>query len=108
MYSYAPDPHPGRCLNYRVQPCGQTVRCLDYEGTEHACRFPIESSSEARHGNIYALRTRSPKPWVRPGDECLQGQAHYWEYEILLDNTTKLSCTMCGRESRGETAPIQK
>lgn len=44
MYHILPDPHPGRCLNFRhdTGPEGKARRCLEREGTRHECRFEPE------------------------------------------------------------------
>lgn len=67
MHINALDPNPGRCLNHRTSPDGNTVRCLDYEGTDHVCSFPpfpIALSGSASMS--YSITTPEPKPWVKP------------------------------------------
>lgn len=69
-YLVAPDPFPGRCKNHRSEfRYGRLVslRCLDYEGTEHVCTFedlrpPITASDQV---NTYTVSHES-KPWVKP------------------------------------------
>lgn len=67
-----PDPHPGRCPNYRskVHPDGylEAARCLEYDATEHVCRFPAFVHQASPGGIAYSQQTVAPKPWVRPDD----------------------------------------
>jgi hypothetical protein len=71
MYIEVPDPHPGRCRNYRYSHPGWE-RCLDYDNRPHTCRFP-EPTSATTGTSSYTLTwstsTSPPKPWVMPGDE---------------------------------------
>lgn len=65
-YVTVPDPHPGRCLNFRSggQPYFESRRCLELEGdVGHVCRF------EAPRPPINYLTAQSftypkPIPWV--------------------------------------------
>lgn len=66
-YTRLPDPHPGRCLNTRhdVDPYGESRRCLEAEGTVHACRFPdVQKPYIKIQSTVY--RTAQPEPWVVP------------------------------------------
>jgi hypothetical protein len=81
----APDQHPGRCQNWRSRPdrngYPSSVRCLDYEGTEHVCTFPpppppLPDPWGANVANVY--RQEPPKPWVKPENAAravLEGDA---------------------------------
>lgn len=70
MNIFQPDSYPGRCKNHRTinwYPEAKTVRCLDYEGTEHVCTF--ERLPEPIHVDMLGMRatiTREPEPWVKP------------------------------------------
>jgi hypothetical protein len=75
MIINAPDPDPGRCLNYRNGSIGQggvgnPRRCLLYEGHEGRCRFPAEEpvTNEAGWGQTQVYKPSKPKPWVSPLD----------------------------------------
>jgi hypothetical protein len=64
-----PDPHPGRCKNFRSITHSdtyiETLRCLEYENEPHRCRFPKITHVVA--SNIFQTSdTPQPKPWVRP------------------------------------------
>lgn len=66
-YITAPDPFPGRCRNHRAVPFTlESLRCLDYEGTEHVCRFPEPPPNTPQVGRWAQSNTVTPKPWVRP------------------------------------------
>jgi hypothetical protein len=66
----APDPFPGRCKNHRSDfRYGRLVslRCLDYEGTQHVCTFeelrpPFTASDQVTS----SLHPSNPEPWVKP------------------------------------------
>lgn len=65
MIISVPDPHPGRCLNFR-----NGARCLHYDRHDSRCVFPKETSiyddwKSAGHG--YTIR--EPEPWKSPLDE---------------------------------------
>lgn len=67
MYIHIADLHPGRCRNQRVFWEGghpETLRCLDYEGTEHVCTFP----EPVRRATTltYTSGDTKPEPWVKP------------------------------------------
>ncbi len=68
-YLTLPDPFSGRCKNHRQAQGGygiETVRCLDYEGHDSACRFPAPlPRADASSASLYYHQT-TPKPWVRP------------------------------------------
>ena len=71
MNIFMPDEYPGRCKNHReinwyARP--KTVRCLDYEGTEHVCTFEQPPVEVHLSGNIGLSRSVAvdPKPWVKP------------------------------------------
>lgn len=72
MYIEMPDPHPGRCRNYRYVG-NESYRCLDYDNRPHVCRFPeytISTTSGTGSASItYTIPKVEPKPWVAPGDE---------------------------------------
>ena len=62
-----PDPHPGRCLNFR-----SGKRCLDYDGHDSKCQFPPEEKKpyESNWDQIgWSLKPVEPEPWVAPWDE---------------------------------------
>lgn len=62
------DPHPGRCRSFRPVPGSlESVRCLDYEGTDHICRFPPRKPAMTTATSATYSRT-DPKPWVRPDE----------------------------------------
>lgn len=65
-----PDLHPGRCQNVRhVQHAdghAGTVRCLDYEGTEHVCTFPAPLHVVTPSGSSLTYTTPTPQKWVKP------------------------------------------
>lgn len=66
MTIYLPDPHPGRCFNYRLVN-GQTLRCLDYEGTRHVCDFPgAILPFQWPQGNQMTSSNSEAEPWVKP------------------------------------------
>jgi hypothetical protein len=72
-----PDPHPGRCKNYRsvthndghVEP----LRCLDYEAVPHQCTFPgtthISNISNVGRWNSTTTFEHTSIPWKKPGGE---------------------------------------
>lgn len=74
MEIHLPDPYPGRCLNFRSRaaPGGriETVRCLDYEGTEHVCTFPPFTYhppiATAYASSVSTYTQEQPQPWVKP------------------------------------------
>jgi hypothetical protein len=66
-----PDPHPGRCQNYRMMRDANgypaSVRCLEYEGFPHVCRFPqpvlkigVGSTDVCYSADMH------PQKWIRP------------------------------------------
>lgn len=65
-----PDPHPGRCLNYREgrDYMGYPVpkRCLDYEGHDGRCRFQEDPAPGPRLGEGGIYVAPEPKAWVSP------------------------------------------
>lgn len=64
-----PDPHPGRCLNFRYDTTAHTTkRCLDYEGHDGRCRFPDPYVPPARTRDTSgaAWQVKQPEPWVSP------------------------------------------
>lgn len=66
-----PDPHPGRCLNYRTKTHSdgyiESLRCLDYEGTEHVCSFPSSTHvTITGQWQSWAGAQVDSKPWVKP------------------------------------------
>lgn len=66
MHQHLPDPHPGRCPNFRSDGQGGTNRCLR-RADDHAnkeCRFPVKESQHTHGGQVY--RQREPEPWVEP------------------------------------------
>jgi hypothetical protein len=65
MHIDAPDPHPGRCRNYRTVG-GTTLRCLDYENVPHRCSFP--ELPKPVHSDLASsmYRQSEPKPWIKP------------------------------------------
>lgn len=69
MHIIQPDPHPGRCANLRSSrvTVGKMLRCLDYEGTEHVCRFEVENPLPVATGaNTTYVHSRKNEPWKRP------------------------------------------
>ena len=70
MYVTIPDPHPGRCLNFRAKLYGAGMkRCLDYENSRHVCSFEVEKQPRITHDHSSLIYTQEPpKPWVRPED----------------------------------------
>jgi hypothetical protein len=67
MYIVQPDPHPGRCPNYRPGNYSQeSVRCLEYAATEHVCRFPEPRTLVTETGSCHSYTKPQPAPWVRP------------------------------------------
>jgi hypothetical protein len=67
MEIHLPDPHPGRCLNFRHDTgrAGRLRRCLEMEGTKHVCRFdPPAPSQQATHS--YTLTEPRQRPWKVP------------------------------------------
>lgn len=66
-----PDLHPGRCKNTRTEWVNgnpETLRCLDYEDTEHVCSFP-EPPRPLEVGDSFSYQfteTTTPKAWVKP------------------------------------------
>ena len=71
MYLITPDPYPGRCLNHRLDVASMSqVRCLDYEGTRHVCRFPkIHAPSKDVQYSTSIYSNTKPKPWVAPHED---------------------------------------
>jgi hypothetical protein len=71
MHIIEPDPHPGRCENYRsvVHSDGyvETLRCLDYEGTEHICSFPEPEHRVITVGG-YTYTPQAPQRWIKPDE----------------------------------------
>lgn len=65
-----PDPHPGRCQNTRLHrgPYGatRTLRCLDYDGTQHVCSFPEVPKETGKDWGAYSIPKPKPKAWVKP------------------------------------------
>jgi hypothetical protein len=67
-----PDPFPGRCKNHRW--VGDTsVRCLEYEGTSHVCKFPkslppTDATRKYQQSSSLSGSVINPKPWVKPED----------------------------------------
>lgn len=67
-----PDMDPGRCENHRIVWVGgnpKTLRCLDYEGTDHVCSFekpqPVPQGTDMASAWTTISYPR-PKPWVKP------------------------------------------
>ena len=59
-----PDPHPGRCRNWR-----DGERCLDHDGTEHVCSFRKPMPTPPEFWNQSSSQTTAkPKPWIKPKD----------------------------------------
>ena len=59
-----PDPHPGRCQNYR-----NGNRCLDYDLHKERCRFQDGESDPFGwqfQSRSWIFSTEPPKPWVSP------------------------------------------
>ena len=72
-YVTQPDPHPGRCKNFRhdTGPYGRARRCLEAEGTQHECRFEPVSQEEldrswGRASSGASYQKVEPTPWVVP------------------------------------------
>lgn len=61
MAIYEPDPHPGRCLNYR-----HGKRCLDYDSKPHICTFPPPDHPAVTI--TWSSSTTVPLPWIKPSD----------------------------------------
>ena len=67
MIITVPDPHPGRCLNYRM---GR--RCIDYDKHDSPCTFEKRKGPAFGEASEYAgwsLVPKEPVPWVRPEEE---------------------------------------
>ena len=64
MIITVPDPHPGRCLNYR-----QGNRCLDYDRHQAACTFREDEHDpygwEFQHRG-WQYTPKNPEPWKSP------------------------------------------
>lgn len=67
-----PDKYPGRCRNLRperdVYGYPITVRCLEFEGERHVCRFPVaERERKWWHDSDGAISITfnppPPQPW---------------------------------------------
>lgn len=73
MHTEMPDPHPGRCKNFRtvwVSGYPETIRCLDYEGTAHVCHFPPPADrSLSNSHNVWVGGQPLPQPWIKPRTE---------------------------------------
>lgn len=70
-----PDPHPGRCKNYRAgSDCygmPNSKRCLGYEMKSHVCEFepdPERTSVPMGWGQASSFTPPEPVPWVSPLD----------------------------------------
>jgi hypothetical protein len=71
MYHHLPDPHPGRCLNYRIDPNDpyrvKTLRCLEREGHDSKCRFPEPTPKfDQAISHVHSFDLPKPEPWVVP------------------------------------------
>lgn len=73
MHYTLPDPHPGRCKNYRDgKDCygnPASKRCLGYEMVSHVCEFepePERIESVAGWCQSSSFTPAEPKPWVSP------------------------------------------
>lgn len=74
MHVTLPDPHPGRCPNFRTYgpDMGSRIvhlRCLEREFPAHICRFP-EPPRERNDwaSGSYVWQRPEPKEWVPPVD----------------------------------------
>ena len=71
MTFIVPDPHPGRCQNYRTVNHGngqaEHLRCLDYENVEHVCSFPSPMSTPTQSLGVYTAP--KPEPWEKPASQ---------------------------------------
>ena len=66
-----PDPHPGRCQNFRYDGRIKTTkRCLDYDGHDGACLFPEPGlpPMTVQTSQVATYQPRPPEPWVSPLD----------------------------------------
>lgn len=72
MYHVIEDPHPGRCLSYRMNNPhggGYAMRCLRMEGHEGSCRWPkepITTLTGTAYGAMTSYAVSKPQPWVEP------------------------------------------
>lgn len=68
-YIHLPDPHPGRCQNFRRDPGDdygvKTLRCLQREGHDSKCRFPPASKRLPSSGISHPSAVK-PEPWTPP------------------------------------------
>lgn len=68
MIIHVPDPHPGRCLNYRRDPSDsyglRNLRCLKREGHTEACRFPSPPPQISTDWSTYVQA--EAEEWVDP------------------------------------------
>lgn len=64
-----PDPHPGRCLNFR-----RGNRCLDYDLHKGACRFADKKDSPYDQDMFrsvdYSWSPKEPEPWKSPLEDA--------------------------------------
>ena len=71
-YHILPDPHPGRCKNYRqdqfdpVTGIPLTRRCLKLDLHEGSCRFEPKKEFNLAQTHSWHSRIEEPKPWVEP------------------------------------------
>lgn len=69
-----PDPHPGRCTNYRTGKDAfgypRSKRCLDYEGHDSRCKFPDDPKPVSIDMQTVwgGTQQAKPEPWVSPLD----------------------------------------
>jgi len=68
-----PDPHPGRCKNFRQGPIDMRTympmnrRCLRMDLHEGSCRFDVEPTPSYSTHDHYTMNVpRLPEPWVEP------------------------------------------
>lgn len=68
-YVTSPDPHPGRCPNFRSDgpPTFTSRRCLEREDDfGHVCRFDPPRPAVSQSSVGWSTGSAKPKPWVAP------------------------------------------